>query len=175
MSTTLNDFWLSFIDTIKNRIQRKGKQVKIKKAKFSDLLNQTLSKVDKCVNVSYIAEYNGREYEYADHIIFEIPSALYVMYHDHDDSENVWLEEVIGDLDDLIGSPIIKASEDTNSFRSGDKKDVTMPNLDKGNSSSYTWTFYNISTIKGTVTLRWYGGSNGYYSEAVDFVKIERN
>lgn len=38
---------------------------------------------------------------------------------------------------------------------------------------SETKTFYWFRTEKGEVTIRWYGSSNGYYSESVNFVHVE--
>ena len=89
------------------------------------------------------------------------------MYHDQNCCESVTVEDICGSLEDLIGSPIRLASADTNSETN---PDGTGPQDDY---DSFTWTFYNIATAKGHVTIRWYGESNGYYSESVDIMEIK--
>lgn len=82
---------------------------------------------------------------------------VWEMNHHPDCCENVDLDEVIGDLEDLVGTPIVEAREETN------RDNPPRPDY------SHTWTFYVLRTNKGSVTLRWLGESNGYYSESVDF------
>ena len=84
----------------------------------------------------------------------------YVMYHEQDCCEDVTIEEIIGDITDLLNSPILLAEE------------VSEEGESEWGTS--TWTFYKLATIKGSVTIRWFGESNGYYSEAVDFVKVPK-
>lgn len=86
----------------------------------------------------------------------------YKMFHDRDCCESVSIDDVVGDLRWLLDTPIVSAEEVSNAEELA--KDTS--------GDSYTWTFYNISTNRGTVTLKWYGTSNGYYSEGVDFVQL---
>ena len=78
------------------------------------------------------------------------------MYHSQECCEQVELEDVCGEFSDLLDSPILM-------FESVSNKDEYTNGHD-----SCTWTFYKIATIKGSVTLRWFGGSNGWYSEEVN-------
>jgi hypothetical protein len=97
-------------------------------------------------------------------------SNLLILYHEQNCCESVTVEDVCGDVSDLIGSPILYA-EVVTSNTAGEMLKVGTPvdPDDEGyEHESFTWTFYKIGTIKGGVTIRWYGTSNGYYSEAVD-------
>jgi hypothetical protein len=78
--------------------------------------------------------------------------------HHQDCCESVVIEDVCGDVDDLVGSPILQAEEVSN---------ADAPVLE--GYESYTWTFYKYATAKGSVTVRWLGSSNGYYGEGVSY------
>jgi hypothetical protein len=88
----------------------------------------------------------------------------YVMYYSHDCCATCDIEDIIGDPNDLLNSELLLAEE---VISHENPKDQEYPD------DSFTWTFYKLSTIKGSVTLRWYGSSNGYYSESVTFKQLE--
>lgn len=105
------------------------------------------------------------------------------------------VEEIIGDLSDLENTPILLAEKVYSSEPDARtlvdrtaqyKKEVEEykeqgrvfyhDNLEdylRSNFESETWTFYKLLTIKGSVTIRWYGSSNGYYSESATFEQVE--
>jgi hypothetical protein len=86
----------------------------------------------------------------------------FCLQHHQNCCESVYLADVAGDLTDLVGSPLLVAEEMTSHLRPGD---VPPPEYEP---ESQTWTFYRFATIAGSVTLRWCGESNGYYSESVE-------
>lgn len=108
------------------------------------------------------------------------------MYHEQDCCEYVYIDDVNGDINDLLNTPILIAEEVNSeefqknfeeSFKLEEGKEDYRWNYinEKGDyePDSCTWTFYKLATIKGYVDIRWYGESNGYYSESVDFRKAD--
>lgn len=83
------------------------------------------------------------------------------LHHVQDCCESVYVEDVCGDLHDLTGSPIVRSE---GRFETGDQE-----------YGSFTFSFYELATNKGSVTIRFYGSSNGYYSESADLYEIDRD
>lgn len=110
--------------------------------KFEDLKGKTLLTVQ------------GMEKGSEKVILTTTDGYRYTLQHYQDCCEQVEVEDVCGDVEDIIGSPILVAEEVT-----------SEGSCDFGHE---TWTFYKIDTAKGSIVLRWYGESNGYYSESVD-------
>lgn len=97
-------------------------------------------------------------------LVFINEKKTFRFYHEQDCCESVFIEEIVGDLDDLIGSPLIEAELVSSVSISDHYNDV-----------SNTWHFYKFATEKGTVVVRWLGESNGYYSEEVDYKVIDND
>lgn len=103
-----------------------------------------------------------------DRIEFETDAGdTYALFHSQECCESVIVESITGDFADLLGSPILLAEEATSN---DDPPDYPKPEYAE---VSQTWTFYKLRTSRGSVDIRWYGTSNGYYSESVDFEKTE--
>jgi hypothetical protein len=118
---------------------------------FEGLLGKTI--------VSIVGAKSG-----SDRIEMELSNGdKYILYHAQQCCEGVEVEDVIGDISDLLNSPITMAEESTS--------DQNPDGITKYHQYSFTWTFYKLATVKGYVTIRWYGESNGCYSESVDFQK----
>lgn len=100
----------------------------------------------------------------SDRLEFEFEDGCFCgFYEGGGQCDNTRIEDIIGEVDNLIGAPLLMAEE----VVSRDKSIEDAP--DKYDAGSFTWTFYKFATVNGYVTVRWYGTTNGYYSERVDF------
>ena len=112
---------------------------------FSELLNQTVIEV----------------YQSDEVVQLRTATHIFELSHDQDCCESVVIEDICGDLNDLLNNPILLAEESTSN-----------ENPLYEDEDSFTWTFYKLATIRGYVDIRWYGSSNGYYSESATCYKI---
>jgi hypothetical protein len=115
-------------------------------ARFEDLVGKT------------IVEISGAEEESEVIAFLCDDGSKYMMYHEQDCCESVVLNDICGDVNRLLNYPLTLAEVDSH------HSEVDY--------DSQTWTFYHLATVKGYVCLRWFGESNGYYSEEVDFVRL---
>ena len=87
-------------------------------------------------------------------LLIHLNTHVLEMLHHQDCCETVYLADVVGSFEDLIGYPLLEVSEST----------VNTNSEDMSSAASY----YNFKTVKASVQLRWVGESNGYYSETVN-------
>ena len=95
--------------------------------------------------------------KWKDELSFHIEDKVYKFIHYQECCEDVSIEDICGNLEDLINEPILMAEE----------------YFSRANNGIYT--FYKFATRKGYVTVRWYGTSNGYYSVSASFIIEDSN
>lgn len=126
------------------------------------MVTSSISTLRGLVLTSIDVTRNGAARQLGDEIVFTTTDGRrFRMWHEQDVTEGVWIEDICGDVQDLVGAPILVAEERT---QEGDLAD---------GSGIYTWTFYELATIRGSVTIRWNGEAEGfYYSTSVSFAEI---
>lgn len=106
-------------------------------------------------------------------IVFEGVEGNYELTHQQDCCEHVYIEDIVvtskfNGLECLENTPILKAERVTNN-------NVTPTGMQNPEDAddSYTWTFFKLTTLKGYVDIRFFGSSNGYYSEDAELIERE--
>lgn len=90
-------------------------------------------------------------------IIFRSEEGDFVLKHEQNCCEKVYLSEIVGDLTDFIGKQILDAEEATQKC--------------DDNYTSNSWTFYKLRADYAYATIVFRGSSNGYYSEKAQLTK----
>lgn len=117
------------------------------------LLGEIITKIEGAVP--------GQEY-----VVFDLANGKrFGMSHEQDCCESVAVHSVAGDLQDIIGSPVLSALE-----IEGDPEGWTPHEY----MESHTFTRFRIATAKGTAEILWLGESNGYYGEGVSFSEVSQ-
>lgn len=98
-------------------------------------------------------------------VIFKTKTQTFMLVHIQSCCSDIYLEDVVGDLSDLENNEIIAAEK---------RKSTLPPPPDHFWDDPMRWTFYEIATNKGAVTLRFCGEEN-YYSTAVHLIEIKKD
>lgn len=128
------------------------------RVEFSTLQGKKVTRIK--VRQGYTEEKNYIAFETSD-------DKLYLLHHEQDCCESVWIEDIDNDIQALTKRPtlpLVVASLETRT-----PSEVTQTDADFLIEESSTWSFYKLANPFGSVTIRWFGTSNGWYSETVDF------
>ena len=91
----------------------------------------------------------------------------YILQHVESWSEDVSIDDIVGDLSDLIGKEITKAEEI--------QSDTDLPDgISEDYFESWTYSFYYLHTLDSCVTIKFFGTSNGYYSETAELYDLTK-
>lgn len=103
--------------------------------------------------------------ESGDEIMITVEDGTkYHLYHSQSCCENVEIyDSVNGELHELVGKKLMLIEHDEKYTDDEIPEDVDIQPYD-----SYTWTEISFTTNEKTIISRWFGESNGYYSESVD-------
>lgn len=88
--------------------------------------------------------------------------AIFAIRHEQDCCEDVWFVDGEEDISDMVGDYLVKIRIDVS------PQDRDSNRIDECS----TWTFVTIQTLRNSYSFRWYGESNGYYSETVQLDDI---
>lgn len=143
-----------------NGVLKTLEDIAVSKSDDSDYTTTNMEEVLAAMQGRFIRDVEQGD----DELIFKMTNDIWVtFYHCQDCCEDVNIDDVNGDWEDLIGQILIVAEERDSS------NEPQQSEFDE----SYTWTFYAFRSLKGSVDVKWYGTSNGYYSEEVS-VKVVR-
>lgn len=114
---------------------------------IAPLVNRTITTISRT-----IAEIEGVR-RGSDKIVFTCSDdTKWVMYHNKACSQcdvDVWLEDICGDMADLIGSPVVRAEVSTSRWIRDTDSHLNFHDKHDKRKDRFTWTFYILGTAHG--------------------------
>ena len=110
--------------------------------------------------------------EAADFLLSD--GSIFEMAYHHDCCASCDILDLDCEPADFIDQEILAAEEVSSELRANGLLGWFQEHApaDEYPPESYTWTFVKFTTPKGHFTIRWYGESNGYYSESPSYTLL---
>lgn len=119
---------------------------------LNDLFGRKIESVEGC--------YKGSNF-----MKIKFTDGISVVFQPSNLCANVEIDDVNGDPQGMVGH-LIKKVEVVSNKQFSAKDEYTK---------NYLWTFYKFATLDGYIDIRWYGTSNGWYSEEVLWTILDEN